>query len=100
MRHFLTHYFFDPASPFILPSKVLFQKLCRDEIHWDNPVSESVKEQWIKYLNNLKAIKSVAIGRHLFCCEASEKQLHGFCDGSGIAYSAVVFCCFWFVSMV
>ena len=79
------------ASPFILPSKVLFQKLCKDKIHWDSPVSESVKEQWIKYLNNLKAIKSVAIERHLFCCEASEKQLHGFCDSSGIAYSAVVF---------
>ena len=48
----------------------------------------SVKEQWIQYL---KAIKSVAIERHLFCCEASEKQLHGFWNSSGIAYSAVVF---------
>ena len=27
----------------------------------------------------------------MFCCEASEKQLHGFCDSSCIAYSAVVF---------
>ena len=25
------------------------------------------------------------------CCEASEKQLHRFCDSSDIAYSAVVF---------
>ena len=54
-------------------------------------MSESIKKQWIKYLNNLKTIKSVATERHLFCCEASEKQLHGFCDISGIAYSAVVF---------
>ena len=85
---------FDPlrlTSPFILPSKVLFQKLCKDKIHWDSPVSESVKEQWIKYFNNLKTIKSVVIERHLFCCEASEKELHGFCDSFGIAYSAVVF---------
>ena len=51
-------------------------------------MSESVKEQWIQYL---KAIKSAAIERHLLCCEASEKQLHGFCDSFGIAYSAVVF---------
>ena len=71
--------------------KVFYFKLCKDKIHWDSPVSESVKEQWIKYLNNLKAVKSVAIERHLFCCEAPEKQLHGFCDSSGIAYSAVVF---------
>ena len=79
------------ASLFILPSKVLFQKLCKDKIHWDSTVSESVKEQWIKlflgsnrsncyFFYNLKAIKSVAIERHLFCCEASEKQLHGFCE--------------------
>ena len=54
-------------------------------------MSESVKEQWIKYLNNLKAIKSVAIEKHLFYCEASGIQLHGFCDSSGIAYGAVVF---------
>ena len=51
-------------------------------------MSESVKEQWIRYLNNFK---SVAIKRHLFCCKASEKQLHGFCDSSSIAHSAVVF---------
>ena len=85
---------FDPielALPFILPSKVLFQKSCKDKIHWDNPVPDSVKEQWIKYLNNLKAIKSVAIKRQLFCYEVSGKQLHGFCDSSGIACSAVVF---------
>ena len=85
---------FDPlglASPFILPSKVLFKKLFKDKIHWDSPVLESVKEQWIKYLNNLKAIKSVAIERHLFYCKASEKQLHWFCDSSGVAYNAVVF---------
>ena len=65
-------------------------------------MSESVKEQRIKlflgsngsncyFFYNLKAIKSVAIERHLFCCEASEKQLHGFCYSSGIAYSAVAF---------
>ena len=85
---------FDPlglASPFILSSKLLLQKLCKDKIDWDSPVSESVNEQWIKYLNDLKTIKSVAIERHLFCCEVLEKQLHWFCDSSGIAYSAVVF---------
>ena len=66
---------FDPlglGSPCILRSKVLFQKLCKDKIHWGSPVSESVKEQQIKYLINLKAIKSVAIERHLFCCEVLE----------------------------
>ena len=85
---------FDPLglpSPFILSSKVLFQKLCKDKIHWDSPASECVKEQWIKYLNNLKAIKSVAIERHLLYCEVSEKQFNRFCDSSGIAYGAVVF---------
>ena len=34
---------FDPlglALPFILTSKVLFQKLCKDKIDWDSPVSK------------------------------------------------------------
>ena len=27
----------------------------------------------------------------MICCDASEKQFHGFCDSPGIAYSTVVF---------
>ena len=79
------------ASPSILPSKVSFQKLCKDKTHWDCLVSESIEKHWIKFLNDLKTIKSVTIERYLFRCEASGKQLHVFIDSSGIAYSAVVF---------
>ena len=49
---------------------------------------KSVKEQLNKYLNLLKEIKSVAIGRHLFCCATLEKQFTCFVQ---IAYSAAVF---------
>lgn len=27
----------------------------------------------------------------MICCEASKKELHGFCDSPGIPYSAAVF---------
>ena len=83
---------FDPLGlicPFILPSKILFQKLCKEKIDLDGNVSD-VTEQWKKYLCNLKTLKSVVIERHLFCCGESDVQLHGFCDSSGVAYSAVV----------
>ena len=83
---------FDPLGlicPFILPSKVLFQNLCKDKIDWDSNVSDNITEQWKKYLCNLKTLKSVVIERHLFCCGESDVLLHGFCDSSGVAYSAV-----------
>ena len=85
---------FDPLGlicPFILPSKVLFQKLCKYKIDWDSNVSDNITEQWKKYLCNLKTLKSIVIERHLFCCGESDVQLHGFCDSSGAAYSVVVF---------
>ena len=52
---------------------------------------QTVLSKLIKYLNNFKKNKSVAIERHLFCYEVSNKQLHGYCDSSGITCSAVVF---------
>lgn len=61
---------FDPLElvpPFILTSKVLFQKFCKYKVYWYSPVSESVKEQCIKHLNDLKAIRSAAIERNLLC---------------------------------
>ena len=85
---------FDPLGlicPFILPSKVLFQKLCKDKIDWDSNVSNVMNEEWKKYLFNLKTLKSEVIERHLFCCETIDVQLHGFCDSLGVAYGAVVF---------
>ena len=54
-------------------------------------MSQNIEKHWIKFLNDLKTIKSVVIERYLFRCEASGKELHVFIDSSGIAYSAVVF---------
>ena len=61
---------FDPLElvpPVILISKVLFQNFCKYKVYWYIPVAESVKEQCIKHLNDLKAIKYVAIERNLLC---------------------------------
>ena len=61
---------FDPLElvpPVILISKVLFQNFCKYKVYWYIPVAESVKEQCIKNLNDLKAIKYVAIERNLLC---------------------------------
>ena len=85
---------FDPLGlicPFILRSKVCFQKLCKDKIDWDSNVSDNITAQWKKNLYNLKTLKSVVIDRHLFCYGESDVQLYGFCDSSDVAYSAAVF---------
>ena len=61
---------FDPLElvpPVILISKVLFQNFCKYKVYWYISVAESVKEQCIKHLNDLKAIKYVAIERNLLC---------------------------------
>ena len=89
--------FYDPLgiiSPITLQAKLLFKSLCAENLTWDDPIPLKYAVQWRKFLDNLLKLQTLSIDRHLFTNTPSERntiELHGFCDSSSEAYSAVIY---------
>lgn len=91
----VTSSLYDPlglAAPVILPAKRLLQKLCKDELGWDDIVQEDDLLQWQDWTRGIIGLTEVAIPR---CVkprdfgELSSVQLHHFSDASEEGYGAV-----------
>ena len=90
---------FDPLGLlclFIVPLKILFQTLCKENVDWDSLVSDEIKEQWFKVINDMEALGKIEIERpylsNLVPPESVESvELHGFADASTKAYGACVY---------
>ena len=89
--------FYDPLgliSPVVLIAKLFFQKLCLDELMWDDPLPEGLQKLWKKYVNDLLEVGFISVERYLFKGSGDEVKLinlHGFCDASNHAYCAVIY---------
>ena len=88
--------FYDPlglVSPVTIKFKILFQRLCKDKLGWDDIMSEDTRLVWEDILGELESLRRVSVERFV-CCGASEGecvQAHGFCDSSEQAYCAAVY---------
>ncbi|GFU60121.1 integrase catalytic domain-containing protein [Trichonephila clavipes] len=62
-------------------------------VSWDDQVPDSISKNWEDFSSQIDLLKSIGIPRYLNCLISSEHQteIHGFCDGSGKAYAAVVY---------
>ena len=87
--------FFDPLgilSPIIICFKVLFQKLCKVKLAWDDCLPEELLNDWTHLMNDIQAFKPLEIPRqHVVIDDVLTYSLRGFCDASQQAYAAVVF---------
>ena len=55
---------YDPlgfTGPFVLKGMQLLQKLCHQNVQWDETVNEELKSQWIKLEMKLKQVDSLHI---------------------------------------
>ncbi|XP_033642413.1 uncharacterized protein LOC117302547 [Asterias rubens] len=88
---------YDPlgyASPFVLTAKILFQSLCRMKIGWDDPIPDSIKEQWIRWMADLPLLQKISIPRcvkPLNYDTITSAQLHHFADASERGFGAVTY---------
>ena len=90
--------FYDPLgilSPVTLPFKVYFQKLCKAEVTWDQPLQGDLLQEWDKQVTGPEDARLVRVPR---CYQTLREphgelqvQLYGFCDASLRAYAAVVY---------
>ncbi|UYV60592.1 hypothetical protein LAZ67_1001615 [Cordylochernes scorpioides] len=79
---------------FYLPHHgVLREQLWKRKTSWDEPIESDIKSNWNKFQTQLSCLKEIKIPRYLnsSSSEIEELQLHGFCDASLNAYSAVVY---------
>ena len=91
---------FDPLgvlSPVFIVLKILFQKICKNSVDWDDPVEKEVVDQWRSVLEDIKKVSVVPINRGYLSkfknnqLEQPHIELQGFGDASGKAYGAVVY---------
>ena len=90
---------FDPLgfiAPFVMKAKLLLQMLCRKGVGWDDPLQESDKLQWKRWLADLPKLQAVRVNRCFKPIEfgdVKEIQLHLFSDASRLGYAAVGYLC-------
>lgn len=86
---------YDPngfLGPVILRAKIIVQDLWREQIDWDEEIPFHTKEKWNKFNHELKSINKIFINRWMGTTEASQIELHGFCDASELGYGAIIYC--------
>ena len=88
--------FYDPLgfiSPVTSRIKVIFQKICKNKLGWDDEVSGELKTSWFRFVSILSNLRSVKLQRFVLDCDfpPSRVELHGFCDSSIEVYCAVVY---------
>ncbi len=88
---------FDPLgllAPYLMKAKLLLQELCRNGAGWDAIIDENVKQQWVRWLEDLPKLEETNVKR---CFKPrdfgvlKEIQLHIFSDGSRVGYGAVAY---------
>ncbi|XP_045503995.1 uncharacterized protein LOC123700724 [Colias croceus] len=86
---------FDPfgwLSPVIVTAKILIQRLWLCSLGWDDQLTPDLREEWIRYREQLTHLQNLKIPRWLKTTLDNDKvELHGFADASAQAYAAVTY---------
>ncbi|KAL0882691.1 hypothetical protein ABMA27_001114 [Loxostege sticticalis] len=87
---------FDPLgwiAPTIITAKIFIQRLWLAGVGWDDKLSTELIEEWNTYRKTLMELTKIKIPRWLGnTSDDVYIELHGFCDASKFAYSAVIYC--------
>ena len=90
---------FDPLgliSPFTLQAKIIFQKIWRLGLSWDDTLPETLASEFQSWIQSSHALANLKFPRAYFPDSQwkpliNKMQLHAFGDASELAYGAVVY---------
>lgn len=84
---------FDPLgliSPVSILGKILIQRLWIEGLHWDDPIPDPLRTEYVCYRNNLRSLHSFKVNRFINL-KNSSTQIVGFSDASAKAMAAVIY---------
>ncbi|XP_054717638.1 uncharacterized protein LOC129226996 [Uloborus diversus] len=85
---------FDPLgwlAPTVINSKIFLQELWSHHLSWDEELPDSLAKQWRTFQEQLPVLTNIKIPRCILIPQASDVQVHGFCDSSEKAYCAAIY---------
>ena len=53
------------GAPFLLKGRLIIQRLCKNNLNWDEPIDDDTAQEWLKWRNNLKTLDGKSIARCL-----------------------------------
>nr|XP_049702276.1 uncharacterized protein LOC126055742 [Helicoverpa armigera] len=85
---------FDPLgwmAPLSTKLKLLFQRVWKKNMKWDDEVPIEIQKEWIKIKSELGAINQYEVPRWIRSRKEDIIELHGFCDASLVAFACVLY---------
>ena len=88
---------YDPLgfiSPYILKAKIILQRLCKDNVGWDEHVTGLNLKEWESWRDDLTKLEQIEVKRcytETGTGSAVMNQLHHFSDASEVGYGAVTY---------
>ncbi|XP_065068249.1 uncharacterized protein LOC135693649, partial [Rhopilema esculentum] len=88
---------YDPLgfiSPFILTAKTILQRLCMENVGWDEQVTGRNLEEWQNWLQDLTKLERIEVKRcysNSGISNSVKNQLHHFSDASEIGYGVATY---------
>ena len=79
---------FDPLgllSPAVIAYKIFLQKLWQDKLQWDDLLPAYLQQEWNQLHQTIPNLSQIKINRKFICANATNIQIHGFCDSSELA---------------
>ena len=59
---------YDPLglrAPFLLKGRLIIQRLCENNLNWNEPIDDDTIQEWLKWRNNLMNLNGKSIARYL-----------------------------------
>ena len=78
-------------SPAVIAYKIFLQKLWQDKLQWDELLPTHLQQEWNQLLQTIQKLSQLKINRKVICPNATNIQIHGFCDSSERAYGACLY---------
>ena len=77
----------------LCPNVLIFNKICILKTGWEFEVPVEIEKKWKLSLNFFKHFNDIGFDQYLFADQKSfvSIELHGYCDASKTAYSAVTY---------
>lgn len=85
---------FDPLGflgPVVTTAKLIMQELWRLKLGWDDELPDEQMQQWLKFREQLVAVRNIRKKRCVIPADATRVELLGYCDASKRAYGAVLY---------